>query len=311
MATETGDGEGGLWDDYLREFSYFSADSIRNGCHPRRYLHEPSTGRSLVLVHGLSDSPFCMNDLARFFHYELGYSVYLPLLQGHGLVQPKNMEGVRLDEWRKNVAYAVESAKSCGDRLSLGGLSTGGALALEVASEAGFAGDLYLFSAALGLYGFGFSLFGSIVEWVLRSPFVALLPQKKSGLVKDNPGRYERVPFRSARELCFLIEKLQDHMRCLAQNSDRLPCRIFSAWSEADRAISTARLKALSTVVDEEHLHTFVLPKSCEVEHACVVLEKSVCSLESNSMTVLEQANPRFREMVTAISLFEEAGRMS
>jgi hypothetical protein len=61
------------WLDYYQEFDYFSASTVRDGCYPRIMERERPTGKAIVLVHGLSDSPyfhptaFCQTDLCCTF----------------------------------------------------------------------------------------------------------------------------------------------------------------------------------------------------------------------------------------------------
>jgi esterase/lipase len=44
-----------------------------------------------VLIHGLTDSPYFMTAIGEYFFGNLGYNVYLPLLQCHGLKEPKGV----------------------------------------------------------------------------------------------------------------------------------------------------------------------------------------------------------------------------
>lgn len=295
---------GEVWQEYLDQFHGGDMSGLRSGNFPRTYRYAQPTGKSLVLIHGLTDSPYCMDGLARFFHFELGYSVYMPLLQGHGLISPGNMEDVRLDTWRENVTFSCEAATANGDRMSIGGLSTGGALAFDVASRGVFNENLYLFSAALGLYAPLFSGLGRVVEWLLRSPLARLIPEKQGPLVGDNPGRYDRVPYCAATELCILIGELMERIEGGRDRLGSAEFRLFFAYSECDKVISIERLKKLARILGEKRCSSFVLPRSLEVEHACVVLEKAVRSTRNEA--ILEEANPRFREMVDVIRQFEQ-----
>ena len=125
--------DGKEWLAYYERFPYFSTDTVRDGCHPRVFEHEAATGKAIVLCHGLTDSPHFLAAIARHFHTHLGYDVYLPLLHGHGLKEPKGMEGVELGEWKANVRFAVQAAAEKAARVSIGGLSTGGALSFYMA----------------------------------------------------------------------------------------------------------------------------------------------------------------------------------
>ena len=52
------DDRGLLWSEYYREFPCFNEQTVREGCQPRKLLHDHGTGKAIVLVHGLTDSPF-------------------------------------------------------------------------------------------------------------------------------------------------------------------------------------------------------------------------------------------------------------
>ena len=140
------------WFEYYERFPYFSAEAVRDGCHPRIMEHEGPTAKAIVLVHGLTDSPYFLTAIGDYFFRHLGFHVYMPLLQGHGLKEPKGMEGVDLDEWKANVNFAVDIAASKANRIAIGGFSTGGALSFYTAmNNPKINGTLYLFSATLDL----------------------------------------------------------------------------------------------------------------------------------------------------------------
>ena len=65
-----------VWEQYLDEFSYFSVDDIRSGCHPRILEHASGSGKAIVLIHGLSDSPYFVSAIGNYFHSVLRYNVY-------------------------------------------------------------------------------------------------------------------------------------------------------------------------------------------------------------------------------------------
>jgi len=141
-----------IWHEYYAEFPYFSEQAVRAGCQPRKMEHATRGKKAIVLVHGLSDSPHFVRAIGEFFHFKLGYDVYLPLLQGHGLKIPGGMKGVSLRAWKENVEFAIGAALTSENSLSIGGLSMGGALSFCMSvTHPAVSGDLYLFSAAFGL----------------------------------------------------------------------------------------------------------------------------------------------------------------
>jgi len=137
------------WLDYYERFNYFSVGAVRDGCQPRIMEHQHSPEKAIVLVHGLRDSPYFMTAIGHYFFEKLEYNVYLPLLHCHGLREPKGMEGVKLDEWKANVNFAVDTAKSKAPLVAIGGLSTGGALSFYTAvKNPAITGTLYLLGGA-------------------------------------------------------------------------------------------------------------------------------------------------------------------
>jgi hypothetical protein len=61
------------WDDYyIQHFSkYKEKAEIRDGCHPLIFQHGDRTRNAIVLVHGLSDSPYFMRDIGEYFCAEM------------------------------------------------------------------------------------------------------------------------------------------------------------------------------------------------------------------------------------------------
>lgn len=297
-----------LWSEYYQAFPAFSAETVRVGCHPRKMLHPSGAAQAIVLVHGLTDSPYYMGAIGQYFHDILGYDVYLPLLQCHGLKSPAGMDGVALSQWLENVGFAIRTAAQGATRVSVGGLSTGGALGYYLSCvDPMVTGDLYLFSAALGLAGGPFGIPSWFTEWLLRLPFLGGF-DRFCPLVGKNPYRYDRVSLNSAVELGKLIRKIDQfplHVSDIG-NSTR---RIFAAWSECDKVISLDKLNGLRRRMSEDRFVPFVIPSTDHVEHACVVLQQPIHALGAKPGTApLELANPRFAEMLSAISRFVKAG---
>jgi hypothetical protein len=250
-----------------------------------------------------------MTAIADYFHTLLGYNVYLPLLQCHGLKNPEGMAGVSLGQWKKNVRFAVKSAGKNADLVSIGGLSMGGALAFSLGcTDQDVSGDIYLFSAALGLASGPFGLPVWLQEFLLRSPLNNRFFQSKRTLVGNNPYRYELVSLNSAGELAHLIVEIKGLLQEFKKGRSFYK-RVFSAWSEFDNVVSLEAIRGLNHIIPETNLLSFVLPKAARVDHACVVLKEPVHALDSLSGgPPLEEANALFSEMMTAISQFEFAG---
>lgn len=289
------------WFEYYARFSYFSSQEIRSGCHPWKMIH-PQSEKAIVLIHGLSDSPYFMGALARFFHEELSYTVFLPLLQGHGLKNPSGMEGVSVAEWKRNVAFSVSQASRYG-RVSLGGLSTGAALAflaMEDFSER--MGGLYLFSAAFALAG---SIIGKVKEYSVRTPLVTLLKwlDRNKSLLGDHPYRYDYVDMGAARELAMLMTEVRRVMKHYSPIRP-YPHPVFAIHHQRDRVVSFDAVKKFFASTRENVSLLVTLPPEVEVTHAGVVLEKDI-RLQGESGRLLERSNPYFNDLLEKLGQME------
>ena len=287
------------WLDYYDRFSYFSPHTVRDGCHPRIMAH-PDPEKAIVLVHGLTDSPYFMTAIGQYFHQELGYSVYIPLLHCHGLKEPQGMERVELAEWKANVGYAVKSAADRCSRISIGGLSTGGTLSFYMAAtHPKVNGTLYLFSAALDLAGKRFEFLGEITERLLRTPLAQLFDSKKA-LIGENPYRYDHMDIDGAQELARLIKET-DTIIDGYDPQNPFPHNVFAAHSECDTTASISGIEDLQKVSIPERFVFYRIKEEYHVSHASLVLKDPII----RDGKTLEEENPRFDHMMNAVAAFE------
>lgn len=290
-----------LWLEYIDHFDYFAPDNIRQGCHPRLMEHPGDVEKAIVLVHGLSDAPHFMTFVGDFFHRELGYNVYLPLLHFHGLRDPRGMEGVEMEEWLRNVRFALDCAEEKAAFVSIGGLSTGGVLSFLMANvHPGVNGILYLFSAALDLAGGRIGLIGEMKERIARSFLVDLFDRNKP-LIGDNPYRYSHLDLDGVRELARLIKNTDTILKGFSRTK-RFPRPVFAAHSEADTTADITGIERLQRICDPRSFHFERFPKSDGIPHASVVLKEPISGIAKP-----EPANPKFDAMMAEIKSFEKA----
>ena len=293
------------WLGYYERFTDFSHENIRAGCHPR-IMEYAKASKAIVLVHGLTDSPHYMTAIADHFHHHLGYNVYLPLLHYHGLKEPMGMEGVDLKEWKANVRFAINTAAEKAQRISIGGLSTGGTLSFYMACTCPrITGSLYLFSAALDLAGPPLGLLGELKERLLRTFMADILDKSKENkpLIGKNPYRYTRMDMDGAQELARLIKETDDLLDGY-DHKEPFPKRVFAAHSEFDTTADIQGIYALKKKTPEERFTFYILPEEWQVKHAGVTQKEPVLSLDKQEE--LEKANPKFEEMMEAINRFEQ-----
>ncbi len=286
------------WLDYYDRFTYFSPEKVRDGCHPRIMEHPKPPEKAVVLVHGLSDSPYFMSAIGDYF-FKIGYNVYMPLLHCHGLKQPNGMEDVELEEWKVNVSFAIKSAASQSKQISIGGLSTGGTLSFYMAAmNPKINGALYLFSAALDLAGGPLGLVGEIKERLLRT-FLADVLDSEKPLIGDNPYRYNHIDMDGAQELARLIKETDTIFEGFSRKNP-FTKRVFAAHSECDTTASISGVEDLQSISVPANFEFFRIPEQFGVSHASMVLKAPV----QKHNKVLEKSNPQFQEMMEAIAAF-------
>lgn len=287
-----------IWEGYFEHFG-LEPHTVRTGCEPRLIMKNERADNAIVLVHGLTDSPFFMQAIGEYFADELGFNVFMPLLAGHGLRDPRGMKGVSREAWIENVDYAVARAGRTAGKVSIGGLSTGGTLSVHRAlyDPIHISGAVYLFSAAIDLTGQYGDIQGEIREILLRMGTITAIAGKgedKKPLIGANPYRYSRMDIDGAKQLAHLIAEVD---KATMRASVRQP--LFAAHSECDQAASIKGIQELVSASPVSEL--FCIESRHNVVHASVVLKENVTD---SSGEVLEKANPKFADMMDAIYRF-------
>ena len=90
---------------------------------------------SVLLVHGLTGSPFEMKYLARKLN-KAGFTVKGPCLEGHG-TNLKNLSKTKWKDWYQSVHKGFKEIKESSDTVSVVGLCMGALLSLHLAYELG------------------------------------------------------------------------------------------------------------------------------------------------------------------------------
>ena len=293
-----------IWEDYYTHFK-IEPDSVREGCEPRIMVQDQPTKKAIILIHGLTDSPFFMEAIGECF-YKWGYNVFIPILAGHGLKNPKKLKGVTLEKWIDNVDFAIQEAQDkykC-KVISIGGLSTGGTLSVlrMFDSPNDINGGIFLFSAALDLAG----ITGNLIEKLLRTriilPILAYLEDRfGKELIGNNLYRYSRMDRDGAKELSKLIYQIDKHLKNIKKGDINQP--IFVAHSEYDSAANIQGLEELITKSDKDKTGFFRIGKYFHVPHASVVLKEDVLAKNGSP---LEPKNPFFDEMMNAVNKFQK-----
>lgn len=215
---------------------YHEASLVRPATHARdwnrSFVLEPD-GEPVgvaVLLHGLTDSPYSMHNLAELYR-QRGYVAIAPRMPGHGTV-PAGLVRVGREQWSAAAAMALaEASRRARARqlpVHLVGYSNGAALGLlhvlrEVERGAAVEADrLVLLSPMIEVSGsaryIGLAALPALLPRFARAAWIDLLPEY-------NPFKYNSFPVRAARESYLLTTELHAAVESVArqQRTDRLP----------------------------------------------------------------------------------------
>jgi carboxylesterase len=100
---------------------------------PDTFLLKGST-TGLLLFHGFTATTLEVRELAEEIHTKLGWTVYAPLLPGHG-TSPQDLAVTRYQDWINSAEEALNKLKTCTNSCYIGGESMGGLLALYLSAS--------------------------------------------------------------------------------------------------------------------------------------------------------------------------------
>ena len=204
-------------------------------------LRQNNTQKAVLLIHGLTDSPFTFHDLAKIY-FEQGYNVRTLLLPGHGTAADA-LSSVTAKQWQQAVDYAIARTSQDFEQVILGGYSTGAALlvnSLTLNPISPKITALMLFSPATEPHNKN----GWLAKWIDRIPFVNWIDKDAD----IDFAKYESFPLNAAAAADDVMQSIT-----LSKLSKRsLPnLAVFSVMSDVDTTIDTrASLKFLSALHD-------------------------------------------------------------
>lgn len=110
---------------------------------------QEGNSHGILLLHGFGDTPQTLGLLARHLHAS-GFDVKAPLLPGHGRTV-ETFGNSRRADWLACARAELESMRAGHRRISLGGLSMGGAISAILAGESHDLTALVLMAPYLGM----------------------------------------------------------------------------------------------------------------------------------------------------------------
>ena len=181
----------------------------------RSYVMEPAgkPACAVVLLHGLTDSPYSLRHLARRYRDD-GYVAIAVRLPGHGTV-PSGLAKVEWEQWTAATRLAVREARrraGPGTPLHVIGFSNGGALAMKYALDAlddktlARPDRIVLISPMIGITSF--ARFAGVLGW--PAVFPSFAKAAWLGIVPEfNPFKYNSFPVNAARQSSLVARTLQ------------------------------------------------------------------------------------------------------
>jgi len=98
-------------------------------------FYSKKSHRGVLLLHAYSGSANDVRMLARSLE-KADYTVYAPILSGHGTLEPLDILAASVEQWRQDVRKSVDYLKAEGvTQLTVFGLSMGGILAMDLLTE--------------------------------------------------------------------------------------------------------------------------------------------------------------------------------
>ena len=174
---------------------------------------------AIVLVHGLTDSPYSMRALGEFYQSR-GLLVIGPRMPGHGTA-PSGLLEAQWQDWLAVVRLAVEHAREQvgpGAPLLLGGYSNGGSLVMKFTADAIEHGDalpdqVHLFSPAIGITRLAF--FAGWHRLLADIPFFKKV--RWEGIIPEyDPYKYNSFPKIAGHQSWEITRALEHQLRRLA-----------------------------------------------------------------------------------------------
>jgi alpha-beta hydrolase superfamily lysophospholipase len=206
-------------EDRIESNRYFSGSPL----YPGRFDHdwnrsymlapEGSPVGVVVLLHGLTDSPYSLRHVARRYVQD-GFVALAIRLPGHGTV-PSGLSDVEWEQWMAATHLAVREARRLAPApapLHVVGFSNGGALAMKYALDAlddpklARPERIVLFAPMIGITSM--ARFAGVFGWPALLP--ALDKAAWLGIVPEfNPFKYNSFPVNGARQSSLVARRLQ------------------------------------------------------------------------------------------------------
>jgi len=201
----------------------------------------------ILLLHGLTDSPYSLRTIAQIF-YDHHYYVLCPRIPGHGTI-PAALTTIQWQDWMpvvKMAARHVRNKVGSNKCFYLGGYSNGGALAVKYAMDSlkddtlDLPDKMYLFSPAIGV-----TRFAPLANWHKTLSFIPYFEKFKWQSIEFeyDPFKYNSFPKNAGDQIYLLSKVVQNQIdRAKSNGSLRKMPPIITFQSVVDSTVVSADL---------------------------------------------------------------------
>lgn len=201
---------------------------------------------SVLLVHGLSDSPYSLRSMADAMVGQ-GYYVVVLRMPGHGTL-PSGLLDVTWEDWYAAVVLAARHAAArggTGKPFIAGGHSTGAALvtlySLRSLTDSSLPrpSNLHLVSAAIGI-----SPFAALTDFISDLSFVPGLEKSRwiDVLPEYDPYKYNSFPVNAASQIYKLTQVVQDTLGSMTPEQLGAMPRVHVYQSVVDSTVTASEV---------------------------------------------------------------------
>ena len=226
-------------------------DVILKGAEPI-FIQGNSVG--ILLLHGFTASPYEMKALGNYLHQNAEFTISIPLLAGHGK-DTEILNSVHWNEWINSAVIAYEKLKLHSSKIFVIGMSMGGSIALNFASQFKIDG---LICMGTPTYITKLSCFARVLYPLKKSlkkkggADIADLDQKKKIV------SLQTIPLHALLEFRKLLKDLQHRI-------PKVTCPTYLMHSKNDHTIEHENMEIISNSVSSSNIKTKTFEKSYHI----------------------------------------------